>query len=250
MIKLNYELEGEGKIPLIFLHGLGGTLKDYAPLTSLLRKNFKILRLDLRGFGASDKPLSPLYSTELWARDLDELMVFLKIKQGIIAGHSMGARIAAHYASLFPHKTLGLIALNMTHWGSNPQAKPKLLEVVTQVESQGMESSLSLIPPFTDPKLDAFVKKEWLENDPQAFALALKSVAKDYAEEKPSSFLSKIRCPTLIILGDRDTAPLQGAEAFKNSLSEAKLEVISDCGHYSLLEKPAVVKKFILETFV
>lgn len=249
MIKLNYQLEGEGEIPLIFLHGLGGTFQDYDVLTSIFRKNFKILRFDLRGFGKSEKPLLPRYDTELWANDLDDLMTFLKIKKAILVGHSLGGRVACHFASLFSHKTLGLIPLNMTMWGSNPGFKSNLLKIASQVSEQGMELALPWIQSFSDPQIASFVKKEILANDSKAFALAMESVAEDCAQEKPAEFFAKIKCPTLILLGDRDIAPLEGAMTLKSYLVEARLEVIPDCGHYSLLEKPYLVKKFILDTF-
>jgi len=212
---LNYQLKGEGPLYLICLHGLGGSLKDFDFLIDHLKENYQILRVDLRGFGASDKPLSPLYDTKLWATDLKQLLGSLQIEKAVVMGHSMGARVATEFAALFPEKTLGLIALNITVWGANLPAKDKLVRLADRIASKGMEAAQIMIPPFSDARIKKRVEDSIKSCEPAAFALALKSVAQDYGTKRSSLFYEKIVCPCLILLGDRDTAPLQGGARFE-----------------------------------
>lgn len=239
-MQLNIQKTGAGPLTIVCLHGLGGTLHDFDLLVDHLEK-YSFWQVDLRGFGQSDKPLSPHYNTALWANDLHHLID----QKVILLGHSMGARVATHFASLYPEKVAGLINLGITVWGSNPLAQAKLLQVADQIEAHGMEKIERLIPSFSDPQIKERVRNTLLANDPKPFALALRSVASDYGEKKAATFYKAITCPTLTLLGDRDTAPFQGALELTRQLSHAYLGMIPDCGHYSILEKPHLVAALI-----
>ncbi|WP_420422310.1 alpha/beta fold hydrolase [Simkania sp.] len=242
---LHYKLEGNGPLTLVCIHGLGGSLSDFDFLTERLQENTQILRVDLRGFGQSEKPLAPPYNSELWARDVKQLLDSLNLGHVVLLGHSMGARVATYFAHLFPKTTLGLIDLNITSWGANPAAQDKLTRFAQRIEKTGMETAKVMIPPFEDETIKQRVTDSIMSCDPQAFALALTSVAHDYGNKQPSSFYEDISCPTLIILGDRDTAPLQGALDLQSQISQASLGIIPRCGHYSMLEKPGLVTAMI-----
>ena len=244
---LHYKLEGNGPKTLVCLHGLGGSLEDFELLSLELQKNFQILRVDLRGFGKSEKPLAPPYNSELWARDVKQLLDSLNLEKSVLIGHSMGARVAAYFAHLFPENNLGLITLNLTLWGANPAAQERLARFADRVEKMGMDPAKVMIPSFKDETIKKRVTDSMMSCDPKAFALALASVAHDYGNKQPASFYEEITSPALIVLGDRDTAPLQGALDFQNLLSEASLGVIPNCGHYSLLEKPQLVAALITD---
>ncbi|CCB89599.1 alpha/beta fold hydrolase [Simkania negevensis] len=244
---IHYKLEGNGSLTFVCLHGLGGSLADFDFLSQRLQKNYQILRVDLRGFGKSEKPLVPPYNSELWARDVKQLLDSLNLEHVVLLGHSMGARVATFFAYLFPKTTIGLITLNITSWGANPAAQEKLARFAERIEKMGMDPAKVMIPPFDNETLKKRVTDSIMSCDPQAFALALTSVAHDYGNEQPPSFYKGISCPTLIILGDRDTAPLQGALDLKRQLSQASLGMIPRCGHYSLLEKPNLVSAMITD---
>lgn len=251
---LHYKLEGTGPLTLVCLHGLGGSLQDFDLLSPELQKNTQVLRVDLRGFGKSEKPLMPPYNSELWAADVKQLLDSLNLKQVVMIGHSMGARVATVFAHLFPETTLGLITLNITSWGANPAAQEKLFRFAQRVEKMGMNPARVMIPSFEDEAVKQRVTDSMMSCDPQAFALALTSVSHDYGNKKPPAFYEKIACPTLIILGDRDTAPLQGALDLQSFLPHASLGMIPRCGHYSLLEKPdlvfAMISDFLKNNYV
>ena len=244
---LHYKLEGTGPHTLVCLHGLGGSLHDFEFLSLGLQKKFQVLRVDLRGFGKSEKPLVPPYNSELWAKDVKELLDALHLENVVLIGHSMGARVTTYFAHLFPKTVLGWVALNITSWGSNPGAQEKLARFAERVKKMGMDPARVMIPSFEDNRLKQRVTNSIMSCDPQAFALALTSVAHDYGNKQPSSFYEKISSPSLIVLGDRDTAPLQGALDLYNSLPNATLGVIPGCGHYSLLEKPHLVTALITD---
>lgn len=114
-IKLYYERKGNG-IPCLYLHGGPGywskSFQYYAG--KYLEKNFDMIYLDQRGCGRSEYSLSKEYSLEKIINDIEELRIFLGIKEWYIIGHSFGGILAVNYAYYFPNRTIGLILSNVT----------------------------------------------------------------------------------------------------------------------------------------
>lgn len=91
MIKINYEDKGEG-FPVVLIHGLSDDLRFWDPLIPELSKNYRVISLDLRGHGKSEKPEGP-YSIEQFADDIYEILLKLNVKKAHFIGFSMGGAI-------------------------------------------------------------------------------------------------------------------------------------------------------------
>jgi pimeloyl-ACP methyl ester carboxylesterase len=250
-VRLHYTSRGKGR-SMVFLHGIGGTLHNYDVIAKELVGAWRIVAYDHRGFGKSDKPLDKPYSTESWADDLSQLLARLHIRKAVVVGHSMGGRIACHFAAKYPEQASALIILDTTMWGSSPEGATELRVGIRRLPKEGMKVFANNTPwaRSLDPKyrlLSRMDQEETLANDPAAYALAAESVASDFAGETDSSFLSKIRCPTLIVVGDRDSAPLTGAITMHRQIKGSHLGIVPDCGHYTIYEKPRVLLGMITD---
>jgi pimeloyl-ACP methyl ester carboxylesterase len=97
-VKIYYEVSGHGK-PVLLIHGFTGTGSDWKnkPLAdSLLANGFKVILVDLRGNGSSDKPNVPeAYANNAEAKDLVGLIHFLGVKKYDAVGYSRGSIILA-----------------------------------------------------------------------------------------------------------------------------------------------------------
>ena len=76
-IDLYYEIIGQGD-PIIFIHGLGSSTRDWEEQIEYFSKRYQVVVFDVRGHGKSDKPAGP-YSIPLFARDTAELIKSLDI---------------------------------------------------------------------------------------------------------------------------------------------------------------------------
>jgi pimeloyl-ACP methyl ester carboxylesterase len=112
-IKLHYVMGGTGK-PLVLLPGWPETWWAYHKMMPLLAKNYKVIAVDIRGMGGSDKPQSG-YDKKTMARDVYELIHKLGYQQVFMTGHDIGSMVAFSFAANHPDATLKLIMLDIPH---------------------------------------------------------------------------------------------------------------------------------------
>ena len=94
-IKLYYEVEGEGP-PVLMLHGLTGSIEESWRQTNWvenLKDRYRLILLDCRGHGKSDKPRGSSYYGQKMVEDVVKLLEHLSIDKANIFGYSMGANI-------------------------------------------------------------------------------------------------------------------------------------------------------------
>src|SRR5207249_3895160 len=91
-IAISYEFAGEG-LPLVLIHGLGGTGNVWHAQRTALAKYFKVITLDLPGSGRSDKS-ERHYTMEKWCEQIAGFAEQLKIDKFVLVGHSMTTVLA------------------------------------------------------------------------------------------------------------------------------------------------------------
>ena len=99
-MELNYKKLGEEGENLIVLHGLFGSLDNWMTLGKELSEDFQVWLVDNRNHGQS--PHSDEFDYPVMAEDLKEFIELHQIKDPIIIGHSMGGKVAMHFASYTP----------------------------------------------------------------------------------------------------------------------------------------------------
>ena len=106
-VNLWYRSSGEGE-PVVQIHGAGFGHFNFDPATPELSKHFRVVDYDMRGYGASDRPVQD-YDMEVWADDLAGLMDALEIGQAHVHGTSMGGMIAIVFAGKYPGRTTSVV---------------------------------------------------------------------------------------------------------------------------------------------
>ena len=99
-MKLNYVDEGNGET-LVFIHGLSDNLLYWEVLATAFKKDFRVVRLDLRGHGQS--PLGDEeISIDTYADDLKNILDDLGIQKANLVGFSLGGAVALDFAIKYP----------------------------------------------------------------------------------------------------------------------------------------------------
>jgi len=107
---LYYEVTGAGQ-PVVLIHGLGSSTRDWDDHVPELAKTYEVITLDLRGHGRSDKPGGP-YQIPMFAADLAALLQALKVASAHIVGLSLGGGFAFQFALDYPLMVRSLTLVN------------------------------------------------------------------------------------------------------------------------------------------
>ncbi len=105
---------GEGKPPLLMLHGFGGSSDGFSDIYPELARDHTIIAVDILGFGRSSKPIDFEYSFPAQVNLYYKLMKKLGYDQFAVLGHSMGGEMSLNLAYLYPDAVTHLILADST----------------------------------------------------------------------------------------------------------------------------------------
>ncbi len=199
-VNLYYEVHGDGE-PLVLIPGLGSDVSDYGRIIELLAAGCRVVALDNRGAGRSDKPDIP-YSVEMMADDVAGLMTALGVGPAFVLGHSMGGRIALTLALRHPELVQGLVLVSTgARVSGTARGRVRLL------------GSIARRMP---------ILRSW-DAYPQPYYAFLRQFEASRGFDY-SSRLPEIRVPTLVLHGTRDRlAPLALAEELRVGIAGSRL---------------------------
>ncbi len=123
-VRLHYVDGGSGPV-LVCLPGWPQTWYSYHPLAAELARHYRVLIVDIRGMGSSDKPATG-YDKKTMARDIYELLRHLGIEKASLLGHDIGGMVAASFAFNHPEATEKLILADGAHPSEGMRQMPLL----------------------------------------------------------------------------------------------------------------------------
>jgi 3-oxoadipate enol-lactonase len=247
------EERGSG-MPLVLVHGLGGSVEIWRRLTDDLAGDFRIVAYDLRGAGKSAVPEGP-YSVQELVDDLDALIAALGIDAALLMGHSLGGGVVLAYAAGHPDRVLGVVGIGAV--AELPeQGREGMLQRAATVEAEGMGAVAETVatngtaPSFRERDPDGYRAFLALleSNDPAGYAALCRAVAG--IDVVPH--LARVEAPVLLIAGERDmVSPPSANEANAARLPNARYVPVEDCAHIVMLERPdelvELARPFLLE---
>ncbi len=199
-IAIHYELEGDGP-PLLLHTGFASSILDWYTLGYIdgLKRDYRLILLDPRGQGQSDKPHAPTaYGPEHRVSDVIAVLDALEIGRAHFWGYSMGGRVGFDLGVRSPERLLSLVLGGAQPYGSEPNlARVEQLRQGIPALLAANEAALSALP--------RELLGRWLANDPEALAAVALADRPSLEADLPSLYV-----PTLIYCGDRDPA-YQGA---------------------------------------
>ncbi|TNF04718.1 MAG: alpha/beta fold hydrolase [Gammaproteobacteria bacterium] len=238
-VSIAYVDKGQGQ-PLILLHGLGVSRKDWGPQIEFFSQSNRVIAPDFRGHGDSDKPDGP-YSVPIHAADVVALMDFLGIASAHIVGLSMGGMVAFQLAVDAPDRLLSMTIVNSGPALPNDTfaARKMLWTRLAAIHLLGMEAygrkvATTMFPGEGREDLIDMLAKQIASNPKKVYLKNLKALFGWGVLEH----LTAIQTPTLMLTGDRDYSPVAVKEAVVAAMQDARLVVVPDSGHGTPIEKP------------
>lgn len=238
-------LRGGSGPPLLFLHGANG-LPVWGPMFDELAKHFEVFLPEHPGFGTSDNPP--------WLRNVGDLaMYYLDFLDGLgpyqinLVGHSLGGWTAAELAvrNCSRLATLSLLApaglrVKGIPSGDNFIWGPE--EAVRNVYYDQAIAERILAMPISDEQADIMLTNRYAAAkfgwDPRWFNPALER------------WLHRISVPTLVLWGEHDKLfPKAYAARWGERIEGARVEIVPECGHVPIMEKPERTAKEIIRLY-
>eukprot|EP00659_Diplonema_papillatum_P013354 gene13353-20568_t len=235
--------------PLILIHGLGSSCLDWELQVPVLSQHYRLVVVDVRGHGRSDKPRER-YSIAGFTADLVALIEHLHLPPAHVVGLSMGGMIAFQLAVDEPQMLKSLCIVN-----SAPQVKVRSasdywqwakrwsLARILSLNTIGKALGSLLFPKPEQAELRRKMAERWAKNDKRAYLASFDAIVGWGVQEQ----LSKISCPTLVISADHDYTPVAQKEIYVKLLPDARLVVIEDSRHATPLDQPERFNNTLLD---
>lgn len=255
---------------VVLVHGFGAstyTWRHNAP--ALAEAGYRVLALDLVGYGLSDKNFDLDFSHPAQADFVADVMEAVGLERATLVGHSMGGSVIGHVAQRHPERVAALVFVDGAVREANSSGGGAILGIPVQL------SSLAAFPPFqrwgriallygltrermAGVQLTAYYRKEVVTPEVEEgylqvqkikdWDLALLGVLRDSGRSALAQPLNTLTVPTLIIWGEQDSwIPLARGEALHAALPQSELIIIPNTGHLPMEEDVAAFNSALLE---
>ena len=216
-ISLYYEIYGTGR-PLIFLHGNGGSIRSSRAKIEYFKKYFKVIAIDSRGHGKSIDTTSKQLTYVQMANDIKVLLDSLNIDSAFVSGQSDGGILGLLLAINFPGKISKLAT-----FGAN--MFPGKKAVFDEIDNLVLDT-LKATKNFNTKRLYSLLA---------------------YQPDITEKDLQKIKCPVLIMSGDRDVIRLEHSIKIFNNIANSNFFVMPGATHFGSYEKPELFDLVLLD---
>jgi pimeloyl-ACP methyl ester carboxylesterase len=237
--RLYYTERGVGT-PLLFVHGLGSSGRDWAAQIDHFADHYRVLRLDLRGHGRSERGEGP-YSIAQFARDVAVLLRKRDAVPAHVAGLSMGGMVTLELAAGAPQLTRSLIVVNSVadmrlHSWHNVWVYVSRRAAVQVLGMRRVGQLLArklFVKPSQEDLRRKFVRR-WAQNDKQAYLWSMDAIMRWSVADR----LAQIDVPTLFVSSDKDYTPVSTKRHIVDQMPNAELAVVDDARHALPVERP------------
>ncbi|WP_413164174.1 alpha/beta fold hydrolase [Capilliphycus salinus ALCB114379] len=252
-IQTAYIHQGEGKIPILLLHGFDSSVLEFYRLVPRIKPKTEVWGIDLLGFGFSERHPRICYNPGSILSHLYHSWKTLIGQPLILLGASMGGATAIDFTLAYPEIVQKLILIDSVGYGGGfplgqflvPPLDGWAVELWRQRKLQPLNWGLFGVG--SSEELEA-LRCVSLHLEMPGWVEAMISFTRSGGYLHLSDRISELNLPTLILWGDKDEMlGTEDALKFKRNIRNCEFRWISNCGHAPHLEQPQVTAEYILE---
>lgn len=249
MASFFYSDTGEG-LPVVFLHGYCETSDIWSDLQQKLYRDFRIISIDLPGFGGSDLP-EYTFSLKDIAREIKLFLDSIGVKEYILIGHSLGGYIALSFAMQFDENLLGLGLFHSSVFADDEEKKENRTKLMHYIGKNGVKTFIRTFIPslFYKDNLDTqadvirSLKKSAESTSPESvieYARAMRD------REGSEDVLAKFSKPVMFIIGEEDASVTLEKSMYQVTMPKnSHFLRLAKTGHMGMFERRDQTAQFI-----
>jgi pimeloyl-ACP methyl ester carboxylesterase len=246
-LNVHYKIEGEG-MPIVLIHGTGAALQTWDGWTDSLKKNFKVIRLDMPAFGLTGPRKDNDYSSKMYVDFLDKFVAKIGVDTFALAGNSLGGEIAWKYAYTHPEKINKLILVDPAGFYSKEKGNGAIIFKLAKIKwlaalmskmdtkiivNQTLKDVYYDDTKITEAKKQLYYDMSLRDGNRESFSSRVQQIGKE-----PALDIAAIKTPTLTIWGKQDVLlDISLLENFKK-IPNNKIIEYDSCGHSPQEEIP------------
>ena len=237
-------------IPVVLIHGTGSSLHTFDQWTHELKDEYRVVRMDLPGYGLTGPFPSRDYSVHAYVQFIEHFLEAMGISKCVIGGNSLGGHISWRFTVKNPQMVNKLILIDATGYPFKAKSEPLAFSVAKVPVIKNLFTFITprFIARSSVENIYADKSKVTAELASRYFELTLRPGNRQafvdrftakYDEEAYKQ-ISEISHPTLILWGDKDLlVPVENAARFHQDLPNDTLVILEGTGHVPMEESPA-----------
>jgi len=230
-VRIHFKILGAADQTIVFFPGWGADITHYTALLKHLAQNFKVLAIDLPGFGLSATP-EIIWGTAAYAQFLHDFLAAINITKPIIIGHSFGGKIAIY--ALGKHLVDAAQLILVASSGIN---LPKSWEIRGKIFCYKLLKKLAAVPGLKNffAKIIAAYQNQAGSSDYRNSSGMMRKIMVKVVNQDLRDLLPRIAVPTTLIWGEQDqSTPLAAGKLMQQLIPNSQIIILENCGHFLL----------------
>ena len=249
---------------VVLLHGYAETSEAWTETAQDLAREFRVIAIDQRGHGQSDRATDRDYTRATQMEDLEAIIQSLGLRSVTLIGHSMGGANAICFAAEHPEMTTALVVVETA-----PEVLRSGIETIRRLLATGatfaslndaIESFREFFPYATTEQIERRVRASLTVNDDGAYVWDFDPIFRDPTSRPPDpdpgqrrlsdlwDCVDRVQCPTMIVRGsETDMLTPEAIQRLHRRVSGSRVSLIEDAGHSVPTDQPAALSLNIRE---
>lgn len=247
--QIAYDAAGGGH-PLVLVHGGLGDRRMWDDQMDAFARRYRVIRFDLRGYGASPMPAGPV----AFHQDLGGFLRALGISRAHLVGLSFGAGVVTDFVLTHPEMVSSFISVASVIGGISDQTMARIEEADGAGESGDLDRAVELeLRLWIDgvgrrpDDVDAQVRERVRAMNRAVWEHSASDVEIIELDPPARSRLADIRAPTLVVVGELDVPDVRAtADLLERQIPGARRVTIPHAAHHPQMEQPAMFNQAVL----
>ena len=250
---MNVHFRDEGNthdaIPIVLIHGTGASLHTFNDWANELKRDYRVIRMDLPAYGLTGPFPKSDYSIDNYVQFIKSFLTTLGITKCVLGGNSLGGNIVWNFATQHPAMVDKLILIDASGYPTKPTSEPLAFKIPRMpvlkhafkfitphsVVKTSVENVYADKSKVTEELVNRYFELTLREGNRQAFIDRIKSKNDTTAYRK----IKSIKQPSLVLWGDQDyLVPIENAHRFHEDLPNDTLVILKGVGHVPMEESP------------